>query len=183
MAFQGLFTSCGPLLFMNSNNYLKLKLCTVSIPFPRTHMALTHSLQSKVDALFFKRFTFWLCVLGNVLWLGMVALIQMENMFPWSWLHNIYGPIQYTSNNRNREIQLGFKTNHQRKWIDSIKHGGRCEELTAFSSDSRMTTCRLYFPLTPGEMAIPPYGSCTHEWPADRRNSAQMETYGQSAAT
>lgn len=38
---------------------------------------LTHC---KVDSLFFKWFTFWLCILGNILWLDMVALIQMENI-------------------------------------------------------------------------------------------------------
>lgn len=42
MAFQGLFTCCGSLLLVNSNNYLKLKPFTVFIPFPRTRMALTH---------------------------------------------------------------------------------------------------------------------------------------------
>ena len=72
------YNGCGSLLFINSNNYLKLKLFTMSIPFPRL-MWLWLS-QSKGDSLFFKQFTFWLCILGNVLWLGIVTLIQIKNI-------------------------------------------------------------------------------------------------------
>lgn len=80
VAFQGLFTCCGSLLFVNGDNYLKLKPFTVFIPFPWMLSTLTHWLYRKVLSLFLNQYTFWLCIMGNVLWLGIVTLIQIKNI-------------------------------------------------------------------------------------------------------
>ena len=80
VAFQGLFTCCGSLLFVNGDNYLKLKPFTVFIPLPWMRTTLTHWLYRKVVSLFLNQYTFWLCIIGNVLWLGIVTLIQIKNI-------------------------------------------------------------------------------------------------------
>ena len=93
VAFQGLFTCCGSLLFVNGDNYLKLKPFTVFIPFPWMCTTRTHWLYKKVVSLFLNWYTFWLCIMGNVLWLGIVTFIQIKNKFSWPWLCNIYSLI------------------------------------------------------------------------------------------